>query len=95
MPPHIYCQSCSSPLVQVTQWIRQDEAGWLVSFSCPECGLERSSLIDQQQAELLSFAVEEGFAVLLEALSEFCTPRSPAEADLVMRLQLEALSRRQ
>jgi hypothetical protein len=63
----LYCRSCSSPLVQASGWTKQ-EAHWTVRLWCPECWHDQTIDLDQAQASYLSLAVEEGFALVLEAL---------------------------
>jgi hypothetical protein len=62
----LYCRSCSSPLVQASEWTREDEAHWRVRLWCPECWHQQTILLDRTQAAYLSLAVEEGFACVLE-----------------------------
>ena len=69
--PQIFCKSCASPLVQASDWVRVDKAHWRVRLWCPECGHDLTAVLDQAQVSYLSFAIEEGFAVMLEALAEF------------------------
>ena len=69
--PQILCKSCASPLVQASDWTRVDKAHWRVRLWCPECGHDLTAVLDQAQVSYLSFTIEEGFAVMLEALAEF------------------------
>ncbi len=64
------CGSCSSRLVQVSDWAREQGARWSVRLWCPECWYQRRVALDQQQAMLLSLAVEDGLACLLDGLLE-------------------------
>jgi hypothetical protein len=64
----VFCRDCSSPLVQASGWMKQDESRWKVRLWCPECWREHSAVLDGAQAACLSLAVEEGFAAVLEAL---------------------------
>ena len=68
--PQIFCKSCASPLVQASDWVREDKSHWRVRLWCPECGHELTALLGQAQINHLSMAIEEGFAVMLEALAE-------------------------
>jgi len=51
----------------------------MVRLWCPECGLERTALLDRPQVAYLSLAIEEGFALMLEGLAE-SDALSPADA---------------
>ena len=62
----LYCRSCSSPLVQASDWVKQDDAHWRVRLWCPECWHDQTAVLDRAQAAYLSLAVEEGFAAVLE-----------------------------
>ena len=64
----LHCRSCSSPLVQASGWTKRDDAHWTVRLWCPECWHDQMVVLDQAQASYLSLAVEEGFALVLEAL---------------------------
>ena len=64
----LYCRSCSSPLVQASGWTKQDESHWRVRLWCPECWHDQTAVLDLAQASHLSLAVEEGFALVLEAI---------------------------
>lgn len=88
--PRIFCRLCASPLVQAADWSREDESRWMVRLWCPECGLERTALLDRAQVAYLSMAVEEGFARMLEGLAETDT-LSPADArsDIAGRVRSE------
>jgi hypothetical protein len=66
----IFCRTCSSPLIQAADWLREDGSHWSVRLWCPECWQERAVILDRGQAGYLSLAVEEGFACLLEDLVE-------------------------
>jgi len=77
--PQIFCRLCTSPLVQASDWSREDESRWMVHLWCPECGLERTALLDQPQVAYLSLAIEEGFARMLEGLAG-SDALSPADA---------------
>jgi ribosomal protein S27E len=63
----VFCRSCSSPLVQASGWVMEDEAHWRVRRWCPECWHDQTLRLDRAQSAYLSLAVEEGFACLLEA----------------------------
>ena len=90
--PQIFCRLCASPLVQAADWSREDESRWTVRLWCPECGLERTALLDRAQVVFLSLAVEEGFARMLEALagSENVSP-ADAGSDIARRLGRERI----
>jgi len=92
--PKIFCRACASPLVQATDWAQDEEARWAVRLWCPECGSERSALLDKSEAGFLSLAIEAGFAALLEALEQFQELESAAELDLVTRIRSEHRQRR-
>ena len=62
----VFCRSCSSPLVQASDWTKEDESYWKVRLWCPECWREQVTVLDRAQAAYLSLAVEEGFASVLE-----------------------------
>jgi len=64
------CGSCSSRLVQVSDWTREASSHWSVRLWCPECWYERQVTLDQQQAMLLSLGIEDGLACLLDGLLE-------------------------
>lgn len=65
---YVSCRSCSSPLMQATDWARQDEGAWSARLWCPECWHERRVVLDREQAIIMSLVVEEGIACLLEDL---------------------------
>lgn len=62
----VFCRYCSSPLVQASDWTKQDQSCWQVRLWCPECWREQMVVLDRAQAAYLSLAVEEGFASVLE-----------------------------
>ena len=62
----VFCRFCSSPLVQASDWTKEDESHWNVRLWCPECWREQMIVLDRAQAAYLSLAVEEGFATVLE-----------------------------
>lgn len=68
--PNVFCRRCASPLVQAVEWEQEDETSWSVTLWCPECGHEQVASLGRPQLLYLSLAIEEGFACLLEALSE-------------------------
>ena len=75
----IYCKSCASPLVQVSDWSREDAKNWRVRIWCPECGSELHAILNHSEVAYLSSAIEGGFAHLLETLAEL---QDLTEADL-------------
>lgn len=90
--PHIFCRACASPLVQASDWRLDDESFWYVRLWCPECGFEQGAVLDRAQSTYLSFAIEEGFAVMLEALAQMSADASaPADHDLVRKAQTERI----
>ncbi len=64
----LHCRSCSSPLIQASDWTKQADTRWSVRLWCPECWHEQTAVLDRAQAAYLSIAVEEGFASILETL---------------------------
>lgn len=96
--PRIFCRSCSSPLVQATDWEQEDEGHWSLRLWCPECGFEQIAALDRPQVIYLTLAIEEGFACLLDALAELETLAqpdlagpNPAELDLIRRVRSERI----
>jgi hypothetical protein len=90
--PNIFCRSCASPLVQATDWEREEDSLWGVRLWCPECGFEQAAVLDQPQLVYLSLAVEEGFARVLDALAQFNAETQPAQnLDLVKRAQTDRI----
>lgn len=71
--PQIFCRSCASPLVQASNWKRDEDSCWHVRLWCPECEFDRIAILDRKQAAYLSLAIEAGFASLIEALEELHT----------------------
>lgn len=90
--PTIFCRRCASPLVQASDWRPEDETLWYVRLWCPECCFEQATVLDRAQAAYLSLAIEEGFALMLEALVQMnaATP-APADYDLVRKAQTERI----
>ena len=68
--PQIFCRSCTSPLVQASDWEQDERSSWHVRLWCPECGFDSHVVLDKAQASYLSLAIEAGFAQMLEALEE-------------------------
>lgn len=64
----ISCRSCSSPLMQATDWARERDGVWSARLWCPECWQERRVVLDREQAIIMSLVVEEGIACLLQDL---------------------------
>jgi len=90
--PQIFCRSCASPLVQAADWSQEDESRWKVRLWCPECGFEQTAILDRPQVTHLSFAIEEGFACLLEALTELGASFSADSGlDLVKKARSERI----
>lgn len=64
------CVHCASPLVQPTDWARVDDREWEVRIRCPECYKDYAVSLSHDQVSDLSYAVEDGFRCLLDALDE-------------------------
>jgi hypothetical protein len=94
LTPNIFCRSCASPLVQATDWEQDDEPDlWGVRLWCPDCGFEQAAVLDRAQLTYLSFAVEEGFGWMLDALAQFTASSSAlTELDLVERARTDRIS---
>jgi hypothetical protein len=92
--PQIFCKACASPLVQATDWSQEDATNWHVRIWCPECGFEHEAILGRSEVAYLSFAVEGGFAHVLEALAELqdVPETSGTDLDLVMRLRSERIA---
>jgi hypothetical protein len=92
--PHIFCKACASPLVQASDWSQEDAANWHVRIWCPECGFEHEAILGRSEVAYLSFAIEGGFAHVLEALAELqdMPETSRTGLDLVMRLRSERIA---
>lgn len=96
--PQIFCRSCASPLVQAADWEREDESHWRLRLWCPDCGFEQVAVLDRPQVIYLSLAIEEGFACVLEALTQLETLAEPglmgpsrADLDLIRRARSERI----
>jgi len=83
--PRVFCRACASPLVQAVDWQREEHGRWTVCLWCPECGFERTALLERSEATRLSLALEEGFACMLESLAELATASPGACHDLAGR----------
>jgi hypothetical protein len=91
--PNIFCRACASPLVQALDWEQEDESLWGVRLWCPDCGFEQAAVLDRAQLLYLSLAVEEGFAWMLDALSQLSAYTVDSdELDLVQRAQTDRIS---
>src|SRR5680860_1198370 len=64
------CESCSSQLLQVTDWIRLDDEHWQICMRCPECLHIEQLILDDVEVSRLSYHVEDCFQQLLDALEE-------------------------
>jgi len=60
------CTRCASHLAQPQDWLRIDDASWQVTVRCPECYVRYDIVLDQDQVNHLSYALEGGFQRLLE-----------------------------
>ena len=90
--PNIFCRSCTSPLVQATDWEEEDGSLWGVRLWCPDCGFEQAAVLDRAQLLYLSLAVEEGFAWMLGALAQLnSTSLAPPDFDLAQRVQTDRI----
>lgn len=67
--PHS-CDSCSSLLVQVTDWIRVDGDHWQIRTRCPECHSRQKFIMDNAQVADFSQHVEQGFCRILDSLAQ-------------------------
>src|SRR5680860_1654677 len=86
------CESCSSQLLQVTDWIRLDDGHWQICMRCPECLHIEQLILDDVEVSRLSYHVEDCFQQLLDALEAVSYTHLRAhETDsyLVCRLLLE------
>ncbi len=91
--PNVFCRSCASPLVQALDWEQEEESLWGVRLWCPDCGFEQAAVLDRAQLLYLSLAVEEGFAWMLNALSQMSAcALSSDELDIVQRAQTDRIS---
>jgi hypothetical protein len=86
MAPNIFCRSCASPLVQALDWEPEDEDLWGVRLWCPDCDFEQAAVLDRTQLLYLTLAVEEGFAWMLDALSQVNAMALTAEDPDIVRL---------
>ena len=74
-------------------WEQEDGQLWGVRLWCPDCGFEQAAVLDRAQLTYLSFAVEEGFGWMLQALGQFtASALVPADLDLVERAQTDRIS---
>lgn len=90
--PNVFCQACASPLVQALDWEQESASCWHVRLWCPECGYERAVTLDRPHLFCLSLAIEEGFAWVLEALSEFDAVLSESvSVDLARRARTDRI----
>lgn len=92
---NVYCKACASPLVQASDWAQQDADTWQVRIWCPECGFERQAVLGRPDVARLSYALENGFAYVLEALGELQDEIETGSAalDIVVRLHSERIAR--
>lgn len=92
--PQIFCKACASPLVQATDWTQEDTVNWHVRIWCPECGFEHEAILGRSEVAYLSFAIEGGFAYVLEALGELqdMPETDGIGPDLVLRLRSERIA---
>ncbi len=82
--PNIFCRCCASPLVQARDWEPEETEMWSVRLWCPDCDFEQAAILDKAQLLYLTLAVEEGFAWMLDALSQLnASTVSPDEFDIV------------
>lgn len=91
--PNVFCRACASPLVQAFDWEPDEDSTWSVRLWCPDCDFEQAAVLDRAQLLYLTLAVEEGFAWMLDALSQFtaCT-HAPDGFDLVRLAQTDRIS---
>jgi hypothetical protein len=94
LAPQIFCKACASPLVQASDWSQEDGANWRVRIWCPECSFEREAILGRSEVACLSFAIEGGFAHVLEALAELQDMPVSGETplNLVTRLRSERIA---
>jgi hypothetical protein len=91
--PTIFCRSCASPLVQARDWEPEDANMWSVRLWCPDCDFEQAAVLDKAQLLYLTLAVEEGFAWMLDALSQInAAAMAPHEFDFVKLAQTDRIS---
>ncbi len=90
--PNIFCRRCASPLVQALDWEQEKDGLWSVTLWCPECRHEQAATLDRPQLLYLALAVEEGFAWVLDALSELDSDSlEHCGADFARRAQTERI----
>jgi len=93
MAPNVFCRSCASPLIQALDWEQEEESMWSVRLWCPDCGFEQAAVLDRAQLLYLSLAVEEGFAWMLDALSQLNAGALDSEDfDLIHRARTDRIS---
>ncbi len=91
--PNVFCRACASPLVQARDWEPEDEGMWGVRLWCPDCDFEQAAVLDKTQLLYLTLAVEEGFAWVLDALTQInASTLTPGEFDLVKLAQTDRIS---
>jgi hypothetical protein len=62
------CRFCTLPFVQ-PQDAERTGRDWLVQLHCPSCDWSGEALLDQGQMDDLDEALDDGFAMLAEALA--------------------------
>jgi hypothetical protein len=91
--PNVFCRACASPLVQALDWEPDEDSTWSVRLWCPDCDFEQAAVLDRAQLLYLTLAVEEGFAWMLDALSQFnACALEPGEFDFVTLAQTDRIS---
>jgi hypothetical protein len=90
--PAVFCRACDSTLVQALDWLQEGESSWSVRLWCPECGFQQAATLDRPQLLYLTLAVEDGFAWVLEALTELSAISSePGGLDFAHRAQTDRI----
>ena len=90
--PNVFCRRCASPLVQALDWEHEDETSWSIVLWCPDCGHEQAAVLSRPQLLYLSMAIEEGFACILEALTELQSiAEDTGSLDFARRAQTERI----
>ena len=79
--PAYLCRTCSSPLVQPTEWVHLDEQRWEVSMRCPECQALYDAVLEQEEVNEFSYHLEHGFQCLLEAVDQLDQEAFEAECE--------------
>jgi len=84
------CATCSSVLVQPTNWHEQGDGYWYVELRCPECEWTGRDSYSQSEVDRYDEELDRGGQELIEDLRSLTRANMEDEAD---RLALRAVER--